>query len=85
MDKYINRSYLIKAFSTFNNKKNKNEHFLNGIKTAAEIVENAPIVDVAPVTHGYRISTKKHKWKKDKMVTLILWHGMKDYVMDHCV
>ncbi len=33
--------------------------------TVVPDMENIPSEDVAPVVHGYRVSTKKHKWKRD--------------------
>ena len=33
-------------------KDHANEHFLNGIETVMEYVENLPAADVAPVVHG---------------------------------
>lgn len=52
MSDYIDKSYLIKAFSTFRDTKNGNIHFLYGIRSAVEIVENAPTTDVVPVVYG---------------------------------
>ena len=33
-------------------KEHANEHFINGIESVLEYVENLPAVDVAPVRHG---------------------------------
>ncbi len=33
-------------------RKNGNKHFINGIESVLEYVENLPSADVAPVTHG---------------------------------
>jgi hypothetical protein len=39
---------VISALSIFNDRENGNEHFLYGIETAKEIVENAPTVSDKP-------------------------------------
>ena len=48
-DHLVCREWLIVALSTFNDRKNGNEHFLRGIETAKEIVKSAPIEDCVPV------------------------------------
>lgn len=40
MSRYIDADKLISALKIFNDEKNGNKHFLNGIRTAIEIVEN---------------------------------------------
>lgn len=45
---YISRSWLISALSEFNDTENGNWHFILGIKSALEIVENAPAIVSAP-------------------------------------
>ena len=52
MGDLITRTYMFQALAVFNDRENGNEHFLNGIETAREIVENAPVVDAEPVRHG---------------------------------
>ena len=37
-----------------------------GFKKAADMLENAPTVDAAPVVHGRWIPSKKHKWILDE-------------------
>lgn len=44
----IDADYVISALSIFNDRENGNEHFLYGIETAKEIVENAPTVSDKP-------------------------------------
>ena len=39
---YISKDYLLQALSVFSDYENGDEHFLNGIETAKEIIENAP-------------------------------------------
>lgn len=46
---YISKDYLLKALSVFNDRVNGDEHFLYGIETAKEIIENAPTVEVEMV------------------------------------
>ena len=43
MAEYISKDYLLSALSVFSDVVNGNPHFLNGIETAREIVEDAPI------------------------------------------
>lgn len=52
MAEYVDKSYLINAFSIFNDTENGNRHFLYGIRSATEIVENAPTTDVVPVVYS---------------------------------
>lgn len=52
MGKYIEESYLVNALAVFNDRKNGNPHFLNGIETAREVISEAPAADVAPVVHA---------------------------------
>lgn len=40
MSAYIDKRKIIEALSIFNDKEHGNPHFLNGIKTAIEVVEN---------------------------------------------
>lgn len=49
MAEYIDRSHLLKALSVFNDLVNGNEHFLNGIKTAKEIIESEAVVNVESI------------------------------------
>ena len=43
MAEYISKEYLLDALSVFRDTEYGNPHFLSGIATAKEIVENAPI------------------------------------------
>lgn len=52
MAEYIEREKVLNALSVFNDRVHGNEHFLNGIETAKEIVGGASSADVAPVVHG---------------------------------
>ena len=53
MSRLIDADYVLKALGIFNNKQNGNEHFLNGIETAREIVQDAPTIEAEPVRHGH--------------------------------
>lgn len=54
--KYIDADHLLTALSVFNDHDNGNPHFLSGIRTAEEIIKDAPAADVRPVKRGV--------WKK---------------------
>ena len=56
MADYIERETVLNALSVFNDRVHGNEHFLNGIETAKEIVDKTLSADVAPVVHGRWIS-----------------------------
>lgn len=45
----IDAENVLKALGIFNDREHGDPHFLNGIETAREIVEQAPTVDAAPV------------------------------------
>lgn len=51
MDKYIKQDYLLAALSIFRDQEHGDKNFLLGIKSAKEIIQNAPVSD-APVLHG---------------------------------
>lgn len=57
MAEYLNREVIMKfpIRKDHCDKKHANEHFINGIESVLEYVENLPAADVAPVRHG--------KWK----------------------
>jgi len=52
MTRLIDADALAKKLNTFNDRMNGNEHFLNGIESAKEIIENEPTIDAEPVRHG---------------------------------
>ncbi len=54
MARLIDADYVLSALGIFNDRENGNEHFLNGIETAVEVIENAPTVS------GW-ISTAEHQ------------------------
>ena len=58
MAEYINREAIMKfpIRKDHCDKEHANEHFINGIESVLEYVENLPAVDVAPVRHGRWIS-----------------------------
>lgn len=45
----IDADALTKKLNIFNDRKHGNEHFLNGIETAKEIIENEPTIDAIPI------------------------------------
>lgn len=47
-DDCVSRSWLISALKAFDDTENGNRHFILGIKSALEIVENAPAIVSAP-------------------------------------
>ena len=51
MAEYIERDYVLKLLGVFNDRVHGDYHFMNGIETAKEIVEDAPSADVQPVKH----------------------------------
>ena len=54
MAEYINREAIMKfpIRKDHCDKERANEHFINGIESVLEYVENLPSADVAPVRHG---------------------------------
>lgn len=48
----IDADNVLKALGIFNDREHGDPHFLNGIETACEIVEQAPTVDAVFVRHG---------------------------------
>ena len=54
MAEYINREAIMKfpIRKDHCDKEHANEHFINGIESVLEYVENLPAVDVAPVRNG---------------------------------
>lgn len=45
----IDADYVLSALGIFSDRENGNEHFLNGIETAREIVQNAPTAQIADI------------------------------------
>ena len=52
MAEYIDRDYVLKLLGVFNDRVHGDYHFMNGIETAKEIVEDAPAADVVPIPDG---------------------------------
>ena len=54
MAEYLNREAIMKfpIRKDHCDKEHANEHFINGIESVLEYVENLPSADVAPVRHG---------------------------------
>ena len=59
MAEYINREAIMKfpIRKDHCDKEHANEHFINGIESVLEYVENLPAADVAPVRHGRWVHT----------------------------
>ena len=49
--KYIDRGMLLKALNVFRDTENGNQHFLNGIESAREIIKNMPCSRVQKVVY----------------------------------
>ena len=62
MADYIERETVLNALSVFNDRIHGNEHFLNGIETAKEIVDKTLPADVAPVAHGHWIICDRKRY-----------------------
>ncbi len=61
MAEYIEREALMKfpIRRDHYDRKNGNEHFINGIESVLDYAENLPSADVAPVRHGRWICIRK--------------------------
>ena len=75
MAEYINREAIMKfpIRKDHCDKGHANGHFINGIESVLEYVENLPAADVAPVRHGRWMHTKKHLWYKNKDGSIDEW------------
>lgn len=60
MARWIDADEIMKALSIFNDTTNGNSHFLNGIETAKELIEDAPTVD--PVLHAAWLYDRPGHW-----------------------
>lgn len=58
--RFVDADYTIKALSIFGDKKNGNQHFLNGIETAKEVINNQRSADVVEVV---RCKDCRHRQK----------------------
>ena len=45
----IDANYILEGLGHFNDRVNGDPHFLNGIETAKELIENAPTIDAIPI------------------------------------
>lgn len=63
MAEYIEREALMKfpIRRDHYDRKNGNEHFINGIESVLDYAENLPSADVAPVVHGRWEMSEKYK------------------------
>lgn len=67
----IDGDYIIEGLSHFNDRVNGDPHFINGIETAKEMIDNAPTVDAIPVEWlDEKILDLKHK---DKALSAAAW------------
>ena len=87
MAEYIEREALMKfpIRRDHYDRKNGNEHFINGIETVIDYAENLPSADVAPVVHGRWIK-EKNRDDFDSMkctacngLLLVRWHTRLDF------
>lgn len=60
MARLIDADEIMKALSIFNDTTNGNSHFLNGIETAKELIEDAPTAD--PVLHAEWLYDRPGHW-----------------------
>ena len=59
MSRYINADGLLEALNGFNDERHGNKHFINGIKTAIELVENYAVDgEVKEVRRGIWLTIK---------------------------
>ena len=77
MAEYLNREAIMKfpIRKDHCDKEHANEHFINGIESVLEYVENLPAVDVAPVRHGRWLDRPKNQGLKDEEIGTV---GMVD-------
>lgn len=59
--KLVDGDYITEGLSHFNDRVNGDPHFINGIETAKEMIENTPTVDAVPVEW---IESMLQDWKK---------------------
>ena len=82
MAEYIERDYVLKLLGVFNDRVNGDYHFMNGIETAKEIVEDAPSADVQPVKHGRWILDYGVPWNVIECSECgEKWHHWQGYAM----
>ena len=79
----ISRRNVLEALSIFRDRTNGNEHFLNGIETAKEIIENAPqwadtmdVVQLALDQGGQHITVTSNE--EEEYITIFPWDGCCD-------
>ena len=74
MAEYINREAIMKfpIRKDHCDQEHANEHFINGIESVLEYVENLPAADVSPVSHG--------RWED----SIDEWFGTDVYTCSKC-
>lgn len=74
MDEYIKREAIMKfpIRKDHCDKKHANEHFIFGIESVLEYVENLPAADVAPVVHGRWIEDSDYL-KCPECSVMVMW------------
>ena len=67
MDEYISRQAVLDAYNE--------EQRRNGPWRFETLIESVPAADVAPVVHGRRVKSRKHRWKKydDGEIDFFAW------------
>lgn len=58
----IDADALIEKLSTFNDRVHGDTHFICGIESAKEIIQNEPTVDAEPVRHGKWIKADSQQY-----------------------
>lgn len=71
----IDRDYILSALGVFNDTVHCNEHFIDGIATAKEIVRNAPTIEAEP-----KWISVKDRLPEDGGYYLVTCEGIERYV-----
>ena len=70
MSRLIDADYVLKALGVFNDRQNGNVHYLNGIETAREIVQDAPTIE-ADIQRGHWID-------RDALIDALMMYTWRD-------
>ena len=65
----IDADAMTRKLNVFNDRMHGNEHFLNGIETAKEIIKNEPTVDIDDVPQWIPCSERLPKMKEIVLIT----------------
>ncbi len=61
----IDADYVLNALGIFNDREHGNAHFINGIETAREIIEDVPAIDAVPVVRCKECKWWNTEWKHE--------------------